>query len=148
MRLSPNFDLAEFVVSREAAARGIDNTPAPAVVENLRRLAMELERVRSVALGGAPILITSGYRSLRLNQIVGGAPSSAHMQGFAADFIAPHFGTPAQVCQAILRHDLQFDQLIYEYDWVHFGIAEKLRHQVLTYRRGRYDAGIVEEPAK
>jgi zinc D-Ala-D-Ala carboxypeptidase len=146
MRLSPNFELAEFVTSREASARGIDNTPPPAFIPHLQQVADALERVREVALGGAPIFITSGYRCPRLNSLVNGSPSSAHMTGFAADFIAPHFGTPAEICNAIIRHGLAFDQLIYEYDWVHFGLAATLRHQILTYAGGgKYVAGIVEK---
>jgi hypothetical protein len=81
MRLSPNFELAEFVVSREGGARGIDNTPPPALLDNLRKVALALEQIRAVALNGAPILITSGYRCSRLNALVGGSPSSAHMEG-------------------------------------------------------------------
>lgn len=146
MRLSPNFDLTEFVVSREAAARGIDNTPPPAVIANLRSVAMALEQLRSVVLKGMPIVVTSGYRCLRLNAAVGGSPNSAHMQGLAADFIAPHFGTPAEICQAILRHDIAFDQLIYEHTWVHFALGHRMRHQVLTFQRdGKYLPGIVEK---
>jgi zinc D-Ala-D-Ala carboxypeptidase len=146
MRLSPNFELAEFIVSREGSARGIDNTPPPAAIENLTRVADALERIRAIALNGAPILITSGYRCSRLNALVGGSPNSAHMTGNAADFIAPHFGTPADVCHAIVRHNFAFDQLIYEHDWVHFGLAPTLRHQILTYQgNGRYIAGILEK---
>src|SRR5260221_11699355 len=129
MRLSPNFELAEFVVSRDASVRGIDNTPPPALIANLSKLALALERVRATALAGAPILITSGYRCQRLNTLVGGSPNSAHMLGSAADFIAPHFGSLTDICHAIVRHDLPFDQLIYEYDWVHFGLGPQMRHQ-------------------
>lgn len=146
MRLSPNFELAEFIVSREAASRGIDNTPPPHVIERLRLVAMDLERIRGEALGGAPITITSGYRCPRLNGLVGGAPNSGHMSGDCADFISPQFGSPIDVCNAIIRHGFTFDQLIFEYDWTHFGRApyDKPRNQILTYQgNGRYDVGIV-----
>src|SRR5260221_14663561 len=100
MRLSPNFDLSEFVVSRAASARGIDNTPFPAAIEALGRVAQALERIRAVALNGAPVAITSGFRCQRLNTLLGGSPNSAHMTGNAVDFIAPHFGTPVDICHA------------------------------------------------
>jgi zinc D-Ala-D-Ala carboxypeptidase len=146
MRLSPNFELAEFVTSREASARGIDNTPPPAFIPHLQQVANALERVRSVVLGGRPITITSGFRCPRLNTAVGGSPQSAHMTGFAADFICPSFGTPVEICHAIVRHGIPFDQLIYEYDWVHFGLALTFRNQILTYAGGgKYVAGIVEK---
>jgi zinc D-Ala-D-Ala carboxypeptidase len=146
MRLSPNFELAEFVTSREGGARGIDNTPPPALLDNLRKVALALEQIRAVALNGAPIVITSGYRCSRLNSLVGGSPSSAHLEGLAADFIAPQFGTPADVCHAIVRHDLAFDQLIHEYDWVHFALGPRMRGQILTYQgNGKYLPGILEK---
>lgn len=146
MRLSPNFQLAEFVVSREAAARGIDNTPPPALLDNLRKVAEALEEIRDRVLAGAPIAITSGYRCSRLNAAVGGSPSSAHVEGLAADFIAPHFGTPADVCHAIVRHGIAFDQLIHEHDWVHFALGPRMRHQILTYLGGgKYAPGILEK---
>jgi hypothetical protein len=41
---------------------------------------------------------------------------------------------------------IAFDQLIYEYDWVHFGLALTFRNQILTYAGGgKYVAGIVEK---
>lgn len=43
-----------------------------------------LERLRA-ALGGMPIVVTSGYRSPRYNRQVGGAPNSYHVKGMAAD---------------------------------------------------------------
>ena len=51
---------------------------------NVRRLMWRLEAVR--AKGGAnPIGINSGFRSVRYNDCIGGARSSQHMYGTAAD---------------------------------------------------------------
>jgi zinc D-Ala-D-Ala carboxypeptidase len=143
--LSPSFTLAEFVVSQEAARRDIDNTPPQWVVDNLARVVKTLDEIR-VVLGNSPIHITSGYRTAALNKAVGGSPNSAHMQGLAADFISPRFGSPFDVCQAIIRHNVEFDQLIYEHTWVHLGLSPEHktpRGQILTYRRGVYVSGIV-----
>lgn len=143
--LSPNFTLDEFIVSQEAARRNIDNTPPAWVVGNLKIVARNLEAIRATVLDGAPILISSGFRCSKLNESVGGSPNSAHLTGLAADFIAPRFGTPFDICQALVRHDVQFDQLIYEGTWVHIGWHEiRNRGQLLTYRNGRYLTGIVE----
>jgi zinc D-Ala-D-Ala carboxypeptidase len=145
MRLSPNFELDEFVVSREAAARGIDNTPPPVIVENLAKVANALEQIRANVLNGAPIRITSGYRCARLNAAVKGSRNSSHMDGLAVDFIAPQFGSPVQICHAIARCGFRFDQLIYEFTWVHLGIAQPMRHDVLTYQGDElYVPGIVD----
>ncbi|KAF3999229.1 D-Ala-D-Ala carboxypeptidase family metallohydrolase [Glaciimonas immobilis] len=133
-----HFTLEEFVRSNSAHILGINNTPTPAIIVNLRRLARFNEMVR-LELGGAAITISSGYRCPALNRAVGGASKSAHLDGLANDFIAPAFGTPFAICQKIEKSYLHFDQLIYERAgatvWVHLGIAaegKKPRRQVLT----------------
>ncbi|PFH10546.1 peptidase M15-like protein [Collimonas sp. PA-H2] len=136
--LTTHFTLEEFTRSDKARSLSIDNTPAPAVVANLRRLAKFNELVR-LELAGAAIIISSGYRCQSLNRAVGGAGNSAHLDGLACDFTAPAFGTPMEICQALEKSYLQFDQLIYERVggavWVHLGIAvegKTPRRQVLT----------------
>ena len=70
MNLTTHFTLSELLVSGEAARRGIDNTPTPEALAALKRTALGLETVR-MRLGGAPILISSGYRCLALNRAIG-----------------------------------------------------------------------------
>ncbi|OWY35310.1 D-Ala-D-Ala carboxypeptidase family metallohydrolase [Herbaspirillum aquaticum] len=133
-KLTDHFSLSEMTVSETAARKGIDNTPSPAIIKNLTRTAQLLERVR-VLLGSKPILVSSGYRSPALNAAVGGSKTSAHMQGLAADFICPGFGTPLAICQRLDSLGVEFDQLIQEGAWVHIGLAAegiKPRRQVLT----------------
>ena len=138
MKLSPHFDLNEFTASETAARKRIDNTPTPAVVENLKRLCEVLEQVRNVL--GRPVVITSGYRSPAVNQAVGGAATSQHCFGLAADITVTGM-TPLQVCQAIQRSGIQFDQLIHEFEaWTHISIpplGRGPRGQTLTYKHGR-----------
>jgi hypothetical protein len=144
MMLTPHFSLEEFVVSRTAAVRGIDNTPPREIVPRLQLVATSLERIREIL--ERPILITSGYRCVELNRLVGSRDTSAHVQGYAADFIAPGFGTPAMICRALeSRADLAFDQMILEHDWVHWSIAPGLRRQLLTLAEdGTFRTGILE----
>jgi len=133
--LSEHFSFDELTVSETAARKGIDNTPGAAELRNLRRLAASLERVRS-ALGGRPIVVTSGYRCPTLNAAIGGSKTSAHMQGLAADFIVPAFGTVLQTARAVVDCGEDFDQAIYEFgDWLHFALCpsgEAPRHEVLS----------------
>ena len=136
--LTEHFTLQEFTRSDKARSLSIDNTPAPAIVANLRRLAKFNELVR-LELGGTAMVISSGYRCQSLNRAVGGAGNSAHLDGLACDLTAPVFGTPMEICQALEKSYLQFDQLIYERVggavWVHLGIAvegKTPRRQVLT----------------
>ena len=133
-RLSPHFTLAELTVSNSGARAGLRNVPVGTALDNLTRLAQLLEGVRTV-LHGAPILVSSGYRSPAINNLVGGSLGSAHMRGLAADFIAPRFGPPRAVCEAIRASSVQFDQLIFEGTWVHIAAPAAgaiPRREVLT----------------
>lgn len=147
MRLSPNFTLAQLSFSETAVARGIDNRPPPPHVIQLRVLAARLEEVRSLL--GAPLHISSAYRSPALNAAVGGVPASRHALGLAVDFTCAHFGSPLDVARAIADSAIGFDQLIHEYGrWVHFGLCapgETSRRQLLTIRDavGGYQDGIL-----
>ena len=145
MQLSKNFSLAELVGSQVATRKGIDNAPEPAIVANLTRLAALLEQVR--ALVGAPIAISSGYRSPALNKAVGGAANSAHVLGLAADISTAKLA-PKALALLIRQSDIAFDQLIYEGTWVHIALsAGTPRRQVLTAKFAgggvSYVAGIV-----
>ena len=132
MNLSPHFTLAEFVVSDTAARRGIDNDPPAELLHALKRTAQGLEAVR-VRLGGAPIIISSGYRCPALNAAVGGQPSSQHTRGEAADFIAPRFGSPTEVAATLRDSGVDYDQLIIEFGrWVHISFSQAPRHQALV----------------
>jgi putative chitinase len=73
-------------------------------------------------------VITSGYRRPELNQLVGGVPDSAHVEGCAVDFIVP--GKDIKTVYDIIRKMRtdnilpRYDQLIYEHgSWIHLGIS-------------------------
>ena len=144
MRLSPHFHLDEYTASETAARRGIDNTPPPELIGNLKRMAATMEQIRDIL--GAAIIVTSGYRCLELNSAIGSKPTSAHVQGLATDFIAPSFGTPLEICRKLVPHvpELGIDQLIFEHTWVHIGLRNgQARGQLLTLAGGGFVAGIV-----
>lgn len=129
-RLSRHFTLDELTFSQTAARRGIDNKPSREVVAHLTTLAEGLEKVR--ALLGGPIHISSGYRSPELNAAIRGAKKSAHLEGYAADFTCPSFGSPREVVRAIAASVIEFDQCIQEGAWVHISFDPDMRRQVLT----------------
>lgn len=140
MNLSPNFTLAELTITQQ---RGFDNTPSEVVVARLRTLAASLEKVKTI-LGGVAVLVNSAYRSPAVNKAVGSKPTSAHVQGWAADIIAPRFGTPFEVATILAAKLDAFDQIIFEGTWVHLSIDPRNRRQVLTMRGGRYLPGLQE----
>lgn len=139
MKLSPHFMLREFTRSDTAKRLGILNSPNATQTENLKRLALTLEEVRSLL--GHPIIITSGYRSPALNRAVGGSTKSDHSHGLAADFHCPGFGSVQEVCLAIENSGINFDQLIFEQgsrsDWVHLGIGDRMRREVMSWKSGK-----------
>jgi uncharacterized protein YcbK (DUF882 family) len=133
MKLSPNFTLEELTQSEIANRKGLDNTPTEEVKTNLVRLAHFLEEVRRVL--GRPIMVNSAYRSPEVNKAVGSKPTSQHCMGCAAD-IKILGVTPDNVIKELLTTNLEYDQLIREFDsWVHISIpnkfADKPRKQVL-----------------
>jgi len=84
MQLSEHFHLSEFIRSDTARANGWANTPPPEAVRRLHMLALRvLEPLRKRV--GAPIHISSGYRSPKLNDTIGGSPTSQHCKGEAVD---------------------------------------------------------------
>ena len=131
MQLSKHFSLDQLIQSETALEQGIDNTPPPDTVENLRRLADGLEQVQ--ALLENPLSISSGYRCPALNNAVGGSPGSQHVLGLAADFTCQDFGTPLAVAQAIGTSAIEFDQCILEFGrWVHISFSVTPRVRLLT----------------
>src|SRR5258708_20823558 len=146
MTISEHFTLEESSLSQAAAGLGLDNRPGRIVIANLGLVAAALEKIRTL-LRDRPIAVHSGYRSVEVNRAVGGLLTSAHCHGLACDFVCPAFGTPEEVALAILKSDIEYDQLILEYGWVHIGLAQKgllSRREALTKRSklAAYESGI------
>ena len=124
MKLSPHFSLEELTHSDTATRLGIDNTATVEVIDNLTFLAGELEHVRTIL--GHPMLISSGFRCHALNDHLGSKRTSSHTKGLAVDFICPSFGNPRSVCDAIIMANVNYDQVILEYDrWVHLSFKQE-----------------------
>lgn len=127
------FTIEELCHSDTAVARKIDNSPTRVVVENLEALVLNvLDPLREAY--GKPIRVNSGYRSARLNLVIGGAKNSQHMTGEAVDITAGTKEDNKWLFDYIFRH-LPYDQLIDEsnYSWVHvsFKNNDTNRQQVL-----------------
>ena len=129
------FTMNELTASATAKRLGIPNVPTWREAENLRLLVENvLDPLREA--WGAPIIVTSGYRSKMLNEMVGGASNSQHTTGMAAD-IRTLSALPQdneRLFDLARCMDLPFDQLIdeYRYNWVHISYSRySMRKQVL-----------------
>ena len=131
-RLTEHFALDEFLKSRTADRHRIPNVPLKCHIMRLRNLAVRcLEPTRQRF--GVPLLVTSGYRCERLNALVGGAGTSQHLTGEAADIQVPRkywpFCVTSQKQMALILWEWMrdclpyYDQLILEHSgatyWVH-----------------------------
>jgi uncharacterized protein YcbK (DUF882 family) len=133
MHLGKHFTLDELTHSQTAQRRGLSNSPDASAVGWLQRLVVTaLDPIREAL--GRPVSISSGYRSPAVNKAVGGASSSQHVLGQAAD-IRTNAMTPAQLVAFIRTLGLPFDQLIEEPTWVHISVGPRNRRQVLRARR-------------
>lgn len=112
-----SFVIAEFLRSSTAEKYRINNIP------NDKELFKVLSNIEALvnnvldplcAMIGRPIIITSGYRCQRVNELVGGSKTSQHLTGKAADFHVQGY-TPQQmdVVYQTIQMCLDFDQLIF-----------------------------------
>ncbi|MEL6221662.1 MAG: D-Ala-D-Ala carboxypeptidase family metallohydrolase [Cyanobacteria bacterium J06627_8] len=131
VRLSRNFTLREMTRSTTADRLGLDNTPSPAEIENLRKLCQQILQPARDALG--PLTVTSGFRSDQVNRRVGGVPMSDHRLGYAADIIPVSVGT--RRFADWVRDNVAFDQVILEGGslqnprWIHVSANPRNRRQ-------------------
>jgi len=129
------FSMKELTSSATAKRKGIDNTPDAKSRAALSALvANVLDPLRQKY--GKPIVVTSGYRSVKLNRAVGGASKSQHTKGQAADIRSSKDSRTEnkKIFDLILELKLPYDQLIdeYNYDWIHISYNEGAnRRQVL-----------------
>ena len=122
MKLTEHFTLQELTHSDIAKRHSLDNNPDKITIYNLTRLAELLENVRD--LFNKPIRINSAYRSVAVNSLLGSKPASQHCIGCAAD-IRIEGMTPDQIVKKIVKSDIQYDQVIREFDsWVHISIPK------------------------
>ena len=139
MKLSKNLDLTEVVRSESAKRNGIDNTPTPKHLENLKVIASNIfQPIREYFK--IAINISSGYRSEKLNRLVPGTSlTSQHSTGEALDIDMDGKKIKNSQVFHYIKDTLEFDQLIWEFGdetnpaWVHvsYKAEGKQRKQVL-----------------
>ena len=123
IRISKNFTLDELCASKTANANGIRNNPGQTDVVNLCALVHNVLQPLRDAMG-EPIKIGSGFRTLKLNNAVGGVRNSQHMKGEAADLCIDGDMEKARAWFQFIKQHCEYDQLIMEHNskgtyWVH-----------------------------
>lgn len=145
MQLSAHLSLAEVTNSETAKRLGIDNSPTPEHLANLKLTAEHIfEPIRNHF--NKPIHVSSGYRSKALNAATPGSSlTSQHCSGEALDLDqdAMNTGITNVMIFNYIKDNMLFDQLIWEYgnnispDWVHVSWEStgKQRKQILKATR-------------
>lgn len=135
-KLSYHFSVAEFVHSDTAEWLGIDNSIDSEEFDNAKDLCCYvLERLRSIV--NKPVIINSGYRCSQLNKSVGGAVTSQHLLGQAADIKVEGYSIDElfDICCDLPL----FDQVINEGSWIHISYnALRNRKQKLIKKGCKY----------
>lgn len=145
VKLSPHFTLQEMTVTGRTA----ENNPNEEQILCLKALCENvLEPIRKHF--GKPITILSAFRSPVVNKLVGGAASSQHLKGEAADITIR--GVANADIYNFVRDSLVYDQVIAEklnknnggFGWIHVSYSKKHnREEGLSFLgAGRYVKGL------
>lgn len=132
MNLSKNFTLEELTHSTTAKRKGINNTPTKEEIDNLKKLCETiLQPIRDKYK--KPIRITSGYRSAKLNKVVGGSSTSQHTRGEAADIdmgINENRILYELIKIMVKNKEIEVGQCIDEhsFDWIHISLPNTKHH--------------------
>jgi len=120
---------------------GLENTPMASELNSLLHLVENvLDPLREMY--GKPITVNSGYRNPIVNLAIGGANTSQHIKGEAADIKC----NDNTLLFNLIKDSLEFDQLIWEKgndvspQWVHVSFKMKgNRKDILKYTNGVYE---------
>lgn len=134
-KISKYFTMGEAIHSTTAQARGIKNIPNRQEKKNIRYTAKRLDDVRKLL--GRPVVVTSWYRSEKLNRAVGGSSSSGHRNGMSVDILLKKGKNGKKEFDKVKMKLKSYDQLIYYPNRGHLHIGFKKykfqeRKQVMT----------------
>ncbi len=149
MNLTRSFSLAEMCKSQIALNRGLDNTPSPFIVDNLKMLCEKvLQPIRDHF--NLPVTVVSGYRSANVNRAVGGQYNSQHLLGKAADIEI--VGVHNADIWRFIYGSMDFDQVIAEHleqddptaGWIHvsYSLAKNRKEALSCVAAGKYVSGL------
>jgi len=130
MKISDHITYAEAIHSNTAKRKSIDNTPSQTQVDAMKLLAEKIFEPLRKWVGG-PIKVNSFFRSIVLNEKIGGVASSQHCKGQAIDIDDVYgYKSNAEMYKWV-KENLDFDQMIWEFgtdmqpNWVHLSYISK-----------------------
>ena len=144
MMLSEHFSLKELTKTKYK----LDNTPTVEATANLKNICQNwLEDLRYSygALYGEgkepPIIITSGYRSPKVNEAAGGEATSNHLTGCAVDLRCAGVEQALRYMNILLDisdgTNRVFDELILERQkfvyWIHFAVRPENNRRKINF---------------
>jgi len=126
----------EATTSQTATRKGIVNIPGDKELINMQLVGIRVFDVIREHFK-TPLRVSSFYRSLLLNNSIGGSKTSQHVKGQAIDIQGTGKVTNKMIFDYI-KENLDFDQLIneYNYSWIHVSYVskEKNRKQILNIK--------------
>lgn len=130
-----NFKISELIYSDKAIANNINNMPNAEQLDNMLNLIVYcLQPIRDYIK--RPMVISSGYRCKKLNELVGGKSNSQHLSGQAVDFTIKKL-SPKEIINLITINGVEYDQLINEYDkWVHISFVKGKNRKQKPFKIG------------
>ncbi len=136
MNLSEHFTIEQLTKSQTASRKGINEqfNPNEEIKSELKELCINL--LEKVLLLFPNMSISSGYRCGALNAAIGGANTSQHTKGQAADVEAGTGKSNIELAKSVLSANIVFDQMIVEFgtlekpDWIHLSYNK-------THNRGQ-----------
>lgn len=131
-KISNFFTISEATKSDTAKKKNIPNIPNEQQLLNIKKASIRLDLFRFLV--AKPFIVNSWFRSVELNNVIGGVMTSQHLTGFAIDFTVG--GSVKEVFHIIKLSGLSFDQLIYypKKNFIHISFKENIeteRKQVL-----------------
>ena len=144
MKLSEHFSLEEMIKTKT----GMSNIPDDKAVASLKNICQNwLEDLRYSygALYGegkeTPIIITSGYRSPKVNEAAGGEATSNHLTGCAVDLRCAGVEQALRYMNILLDisdgTNRVFDELILERHgfvyWIHFAVRPENNRRKINF---------------
>lgn len=144
LKLTDNFSYNEMTETNREEFQALNRDKGTQFLGNLLKVAAELEKVRAFFRG--PVKVNSAFRCSELNAAVGGAPTSQHTTGAAADFTVSGFEdlNGLRFVFEWCRNHLSYSQLILERPegrapWIHLGLPHPDKQgEVLEFDGKKY----------